>query len=504
MVDPADQYVTLSHRWRKVQTPQLTAENENQFREGRPISELCKTFQDAAVVARHLGIHLLWIDCLCIIQQGDDDRDWAVEAGRMDVIYQNAYCNFSADNATNEDDDIDQGLFFDRDVRLHAQLQLQSATTDGDGNGVGEENWTSISKGLWRTEVNKSPLNTRGWVFQERALAPRVIHFCRREIFWECRDAFLCESSPTTAPHPSVFDVGNFLPLRQRPTELWENSGWFGDSNFPVEDVPYEVWDDVVKEYTRRQFTFPNDKLVAISGMARSLKGYIDDTYLAGMWRKRLAAELGWWVYQGRAHYTLGEEPSYYAPSFSWASVKGQVNSSGPFALGILVGVECVTLESGPQNPSGDEIFCEDVFGVPLRAPVFQLRVSGVLRPAKLRWADRWELDVTAASKGNTTVVLLPLFDFVVPPERRAEFESETIYMMDWRYGPESGDYNMSKSDLYCMILMPTDRARHQFRRAGFVFTKDDQGRLLHESRVEDVLPECLDKETGKHTVYLV
>lgn len=506
-VPAGDRYITLSYRWPEREVDklgwlQLTVDNEKDLEEGLPISDLPRIFQDAIRVARHIGIYLLWIDCLCIVQEGDDSQDWDAESARTNETYQNAYCNLSASDASVENG---EGLFFEREPRFYERLTIKKSL----GGTVTEGDWTSTIKDMWRTEVNNSQLSHRGWVFPERVLSSRIIHFCRHEIFWECREASLCESFPAAVPWSSFFDLGDIVPLRQRPSTLWPGSDWFGDPNFPMNDVPYEVWDDAIKNYTRCQFTKPQDKLVAISGVARYFRDYIEDIYLAGMWRKRLAAELGWWIYPGRSRYALGEEPPYYAPSFSWASVKGQINSSGPFALGILVDVESVTMGSGPRSQGGDEIFCENVFGAPLQAPVFQLRVSGVLRPGKLRWADNWELDVTASSlkdaeNENTAVVLTPFFDFEVPLECRAEFESETIYMMYWRYGPEPGEYDMSKSDLYCMLLMPTDRARHQFRRAGFVFAQGNEGRLLHESRVEDVLPECLNKETGRHTVYLV
>lgn len=507
-VDPTERYVVLSHRRRKVQSPQLTVDNEQQLRQGMSISELPKVFRDAIFVAHHLGVRFLWIDCLCVMQEGDNNKEWNLESSRMDTIYQNAYCNFSANDATDANDVTDEGLLFDRDARLFARLNIQSSSSDGKG----KENWTSIGKDIWRTEVSNSPLHNRGWAFQERAMASRVIHFCRREIFWECREACLCESFPTENPSSSVFDLDGFALLRQQPTEFWENCAWRDDPNFPLEDLPYEVWDDTVKEYTRRQFTFPSDKLVAISGVARSFKGYIQDTYLAGMWRKHLAAELGWWMYPSRSRYTWGEEPSYYAPSFSWTSVKGKINSSGPFALGILVDVECVTMESGPDNPGDDQVFCDDVFGAPLQAPVFQLKVSGVLGLARPRRAETWELIVAASSIGNmeesqnehTDVVLSPFFDFEVPLERQESFESELIYIMQWRYGPEPGEYDMNDADMYCMLLKPTDIARHQFRRVGFLRAEGDEARLLHESSAEEVLPECYDKETKKHTVYLV
>ena len=37
------------------------------------------------------------------------------------------------------------------------------------------------------------PLMSRGWMYQERLLSPRVLHFGATELVWECREATLCE-----------------------------------------------------------------------------------------------------------------------------------------------------------------------------------------------------------------------------------------------------------------------------------------------------------------------
>ncbi len=38
-----------------------------------------------------------------------------------------------------------------------------------------------------------SPLLTRAWAYQERILAPRVLHVGGEEIMWECFDTRVCE-----------------------------------------------------------------------------------------------------------------------------------------------------------------------------------------------------------------------------------------------------------------------------------------------------------------------
>jgi hypothetical protein len=36
------------------------------------------------------------------------------------------------------------------------------------------------------TYVNDAPLNSRAWVFQERALSRRILHFANDQIYWQC------------------------------------------------------------------------------------------------------------------------------------------------------------------------------------------------------------------------------------------------------------------------------------------------------------------------------
>ncbi|KAM0418893.1 hypothetical protein ACHAPT_012158 [Fusarium lateritium] len=361
---------------------------------------------------------------------------------------------------------------------------------------------------MWATEVNNSPLNGRGWVFQERLLAPRVIHFCRQEIFWECREHFCCETFPESLPPAEILDLSQTVSLRQLPSEVWEGCIWAGDENFPVEELPYEVWDDIIKAYTKCQFTYPSDKLVAISGVAQYTKPIIKDTYLAGMWQKRLSAELAWWMYPDRDRYVFGKEPPYYAPSFSWASVKGQVNSSGPFALGILVQVQCVSVASGPQCNSPNEPFAHDVFGTALKSPAFQLRVTGRLRSFNLRKQDTWKAIVQIpAAQGTSTsdsVELNAWLDFHIPDSDRHAFKSETCHLIHWRYGPEAGDYDMSGATLHCMLIRRVDQARDQFRRIGWAIVDDPEMSLMLKDETWEELSHCFDKERQTSVVYLV
>ena len=49
---------------------------------------------------------------------------------------------------------------------------------------------------MW-PEIEKTELNRRGWVLQERYMSPRTVYFGREQLFWECRQFQACESMPS-------------------------------------------------------------------------------------------------------------------------------------------------------------------------------------------------------------------------------------------------------------------------------------------------------------------
>lgn len=148
------------------------------------------------------------------------------------------------------------------------------------------------------------PLFTRGWVVQERVLPRRTLFFTRTEVYWECANLTACERIPTGAPY--VLDNRVFL---ERP-------------------VQRNMWDAVVRHYTRCNLTKSRDKLVAISGIARLLYDETHDEYVAGLWRTDLKHQLLW-----SSAKTLDEfgkstrPPEYRAPSCSWATIDGPIDT---------------------------------------------------------------------------------------------------------------------------------------------------------------------------------
>jgi hypothetical protein len=286
----------------------LTYTRYNEFLTGIELQSLPSTFKDAITLTRYLGIDYLWIDSLCIIQ--DSQPDWQRESYRMSDVYQGSFLNIGA-NAYNNSNG---GLFHERDPYTVTPLIRRLRWPPG------RESWKTVAffpipPGGDRNKLRNAPLSSRGWVAQERLLAPRTLHFTARKVVWECPTMTATETDTT-----AILEGKQLTP---QPDWVSLRSG-LG----PVEkaDECLRKWDEAIRIYTQGDLTFQSDKLIAVSGLASRLRTLWNDEsvrYLAGLWSHRLETSLLWVVSRGSQ--TLDTIADQRAPSWSWAAVRGQV-----------------------------------------------------------------------------------------------------------------------------------------------------------------------------------
>jgi hypothetical protein len=126
--------------------------------------------------------------------------------------------------------------------------------------------------------VEKGLLDSRGWIFQERLLSSRVVHFgAEQKIVWECEHVRACETHPDVAPDgpASVALWTHFLEVKNFATKLKA-----GKDRGTESGVCHE-WRTVVQLYSRMKLTFPTDVIVALSGSAQLVQNATGDEYLA-------------------------------------------------------------------------------------------------------------------------------------------------------------------------------------------------------------------------------
>lgn len=276
-------YATLSHCWGREPFLVLTSQNKHTFEAGVEASELPISFRDAIVTARALGLQFLWIDCYCIIQSGlESHSDWVKESALMRQVYSNSFVHIGATDARSPF----EGCFRRRDHK-HRASTSEVAVMWRPG--------ASFPRAVYRLRPSKSArwmdthgkptdlfshaLFERAWVFQERLLAPRMLHFTKDGISWECsgyRDHMANEDSPS-----GFFSACARNPNR-RPFSLSPERHHIGDSSEFV-----RLYGNLIELYSRMHLTRPmQDKFVAFGGIAEKLASRFDTQYFAGCFRR--------------------------------------------------------------------------------------------------------------------------------------------------------------------------------------------------------------------------
>jgi hypothetical protein len=313
-------YMTLSYTWGRDRFFSLFPDNIYQFTtSGVDVSNFPRTIQDAIQTTRVLGVRYIWVDSLCIIQ--GLGGDWMYEGALMLQVYRNSFCNLAAADTSSAHDGM---------LRLRYPEQLLDAEFQGRPNSTifGNGIWRVVPKALWDEQVLSATLNTRGWVFQERLLSPRLIHFTRTQVFWDFATMSACETYPDGLPQP--LDTGS--TDRYWRWKLQDSSDLNKFLPTVIDPSLEQFWRSAVRIYTGCQLSVGDDKLVAIWGIAGFLISALKETYGEGLWERNLEEQLAWHVVPGG---TLGRSSRplpLRAPTWSWASIDAVVELPDRFA----------------------------------------------------------------------------------------------------------------------------------------------------------------------------
>jgi hypothetical protein len=288
-------WATLSHRWSSLKFSTLTSSTLETYRRRISSEALPKTFRDAIDVCRYIGLDFLWIDSLCIIQ--DSKVDWKKESVLMTQVYGQCDLNIAATAAEN----ASVGCFLDRPKHW---IFLISKEEDCHATYPSSKELPLYIclPGRWRNPA-RNALRNRAWIIQERYLSRRTLHFTETQVFWECDQRTTFE-----------FDYNGWLNYEQK---------WCS-YEFHLERRPLtrSSWDEILHRYSAAHLTKPSDRLVAIAGLAKSIQDVTHEDYIAGMWRGQLEdpSHLLWEAFGDNIR-----DPELTAPSWSWASLLGEV-----------------------------------------------------------------------------------------------------------------------------------------------------------------------------------
>ncbi|RYP07637.1 hypothetical protein DL764_002374 [Monosporascus ibericus] len=317
-------YAAPSYCWGGEQVHKTTTENLPRYSLNVQWETLPKTIQDAVKVTAALDIEYLWVDSICIVQDDDDDK--AREIADMPSIYNGATVTIVAATAKTAKD----GFLHDRDPHtlIGNAFSLPFRCPDGRIGSV------YLSK-IGSLEFDEH-IDTRAWTLQEAYLSTRLLRFGNKQC------SLMCQCSPSKPRIVDGWKLGQEYDVRHIENIIFLSTlnveddvpafKHFYKSTYGT-DLEYDVdaretvhgdfidmWRDLVEAYTTRSLSVPEDRCLAISGLADRIAPILKTDYVAGHWEKFLPADLLW-----RVRKPQPKPRAYQGPSWSWTSVNGSV-----------------------------------------------------------------------------------------------------------------------------------------------------------------------------------
>ncbi|KAJ8454322.1 hypothetical protein ONZ51_g13092 [Trametes cubensis] len=342
--DSRGSYIALSYVWGEDQPYRTTEANISSYMKFVDPASLSKTIRDAIKVTHALGVRFLWVDSLCIIQDSPEDKHRELRS--MLMVYRSACLTIDAASAER----VSEGFLHDRQPLVSPVGALPLIVPSSWTQARGAEIVSYLAADLDPPLVTgarigivnvvrslppdldalvrrqHSPANSaqpsktarRAWCLQETVLSWRTLIYTSETFQFSCQSAIQDANGVARfgdqyrGPHGACGIEFRYL--------MWNPS----PSPEPINTEVFNCWSRLVSEYSRRALSHPTDKLVACAGLAEMVALKTKMKYLAGLWDANLFVDLLWSSPSEATHH-LTRPSSYRAPSWSWASVDGEV-----------------------------------------------------------------------------------------------------------------------------------------------------------------------------------
>jgi hypothetical protein len=246
-----DQYIALSYVWGQVDTLKTSTTNllhlmqPGSLRIDSDEYPMPPTIRDFIRLAIQLGVRYVWVDTLCIVQDGADKQS---HLQGMAAIYASAYLTVISHGS-----DASFGLIGigsgatprNRECRT-LQLPDMSFPLIMDDNCVPpgkEDAWAK-----------------RAWTFQEGLFSRRMVTFDSEGLVsWKCQRHFWNEACE--APSEALGWAKKY------PEEKAIDWRYLGMSQLNVKWPDMRRWCELMEEYHQRRLTFDSDAVSALAGL---------------------------------------------------------------------------------------------------------------------------------------------------------------------------------------------------------------------------------------------
>lgn len=320
-------YLSLSHRWTaEVAMSRTTTDNYERRKVCLDVTILPKNFQDVFRLARLLGLQYVWIDSLCILQEGDEGKDWQCEALQMARYYQYSLSTIGLITSS----DAASGCLSLRKSTLTGMIaRLPYRGPDQKQNGfIYFQKREGDVHQEYATSIRESELLTRGWVLQEWLLSRRLIFLTPSQTFFECQTLW-----PKNEYEETVSLGVDMARASDRSTAYWRIL--FKPLFTYKTTSPEDLWCAVVEAYSGSSLTnAKSDRLVAIAGVAKEIghilaqerfkskcssssSSSLRNEYVNGLWLRDIHIGLLW----EKAAHEDPQQSECGVATWSWASL---------------------------------------------------------------------------------------------------------------------------------------------------------------------------------------
>lgn len=239
----------------------------------------------------------------------------------MHSVYRHSYLNVAAAASINGEG----GLYHNRLLHEIVPSPLKVANS----RILGNKSWLLFPSDVWNRQLLQETLYTRGWVFQERMLSPRIVHFGSKQIFWDCATTSACEVFTNGVPEPLDTISATERHWRERlqfASTIRDGRDLVGEADDSVE----ALWRTAISNYTTCSLTKSTDKLIACWSIAKLVRDMLEnENYAVGMWSFNLHKQLSWRVLDCTQSRRIFEAKGSKIPSWTWASIHEKPGAQG-------------------------------------------------------------------------------------------------------------------------------------------------------------------------------
>jgi hypothetical protein len=367
-------YVTLSYVWGQAATVRTTRDNVGALRQRGSLSPVADryglpaTIKDTIELTRRLGLTYLWVDALCIVQDDEDSKKKFLTA--MASIYAKSYLTVVAAEGV----DASSGFL---------RMPGHGPWTEAEELAWPLVNLPGRSMMLTMGEAEVADLakwNSRGWTFQEKAFARRMLIF-NKAVTWFCPERSwceyaVCEGEPMAAANP--------VQRRRYTTRRFMSSFAF-DSKWPN----LHSYLAAVNAFNDRDLTFSHDVADAFAGVLGHTSPQFQGGFHLGHPQIYFEASLLWkppkWGLPLQRR--VSGATNAKLPSWSWFGWKGpldwglteaaaEIFHRAPDGFGGRSSHPCITIESisewfivSGSGSTSQKVKIEDILGAYRNSP---------------------------------------------------------------------------------------------------------------------------------------